>query len=165
MPKKRKLCFVLADGGHARFVRPAADFSLHTVKAVDSADAHKRDHDLVSDRPGRSFESGTTGRHAYSPRHDPHEMAKERFAHEVGRMVNLDAVAEEFSDLAVVAPSPCPRRTRRHSGRAGEDEIAWHPGEGSREDARSRIVAASEGMGQAGASRLTAANSLSIARR
>lgn len=104
MPQLQKLCIVIADGGHARFVRPAADHALHTFEAVDSTTVHKKDHDLVSDRPGRSFESGATGRHAYSPRHDPHELAKERFAQVVARRINEDAAAEVFNELVVVAP-------------------------------------------------------------
>ena len=104
MPQKHRICFVIADGGHARFVRPSADHALHTVEAIDSANLHKQDHDLVSDRPGRSFESGSSARHAYTPRHDPHEMAKERFAHVVAARVNEDFAADQFNELVLVAP-------------------------------------------------------------
>jgi protein required for attachment to host cells len=105
MPQSRKVCFVIADGGHARFVRPASDNALHTFEAVDSVTLHKRDHDLVSDRPGRAFESGTAARHAYTPRTDPHEMAKDQFTREVARMINATSAADEFHELVVVAPS------------------------------------------------------------
>jgi protein required for attachment to host cells len=105
MAPVRKLCFVIADGGHARFVRPAADNALHTFEAVDSTSVHKRDHDLVSDRPGRSFESASVTRHAYSPRTDPHEHEKERFAQLVARRINEDSAADVFNELVVVAPS------------------------------------------------------------
>jgi protein required for attachment to host cells len=105
MPQHQKLCFVIADGGHARFVRPASDNALHTFEAVDSVTLHKRDHDLVSDRPGRSFESGAVARHAYTPRTDPQEMAKDQFTHEVARMVNATSAADEFHEFVVVAPS------------------------------------------------------------
>jgi protein required for attachment to host cells len=104
MPQKRKLCFVIADGGHARFVRPATDNALHTFEAVDSATLHKKDHDLVSDRPGRSFESGSTGRHAYTPRTDPHELEKDRFAQAVAAKVNEDVAAGVFDEVVLVAP-------------------------------------------------------------
>lgn len=105
MAQQQKLCFVIADGGHARFVRPASDFSLHTFDAVDSEDVHKRDHDLVSDRSGRSHESDSASRHAYTPRHDPHEMAKDRFAQLVAARINEDSAADVFTGLIVVAPS------------------------------------------------------------
>jgi protein required for attachment to host cells len=105
MPQHHNLCFVIADGGHARFVRPASDNALHTFEAVDSSTVHKRDHDLVSDRPGRAFESGTIGRHAYSPRTDPHELAKDHFAHAVARRVNAASAASAFNELVIVAPA------------------------------------------------------------
>ncbi len=105
MPQHHNLCFVIADGGHARFVRPASDNALHTFEAVDSTSVHKRDHDLVSDRPGRSFESGATARHAYTPRTDPHELAKDHFTRAVARRVNEDSAADVFNELVVVAPA------------------------------------------------------------
>jgi protein required for attachment to host cells len=105
MPRQRKLCFVIADGGHARIVRPAADNALHTVEALDSATIHKKDHDLVSDRPGRSFESGSAARHAYEPRTDPHDMEKERFAQAVAARINADAAEDLFNELVLVAPA------------------------------------------------------------
>jgi protein required for attachment to host cells len=104
MVQHRNLCFVIADGGHARFVRPAADYALHTFEAVDSSTVHKKDHDLVSDRPGRAFESGATGRHAYTPRTDPHELAKERFAQSIARRINAESADDVFNELVVVAP-------------------------------------------------------------
>ncbi len=105
MPKNRKLCFVIADGGHARFVQPATDNALHTIEAVDSMTVHKRDHDLVSDRPGRSFESGSSTRHAYAARQDPHEQEKVRFAHLIAARMNEGSATGLFTELVIVAPS------------------------------------------------------------
>lgn len=105
MANHRKLCFVIADGGHARFLRPAVDNALHTFDALDAETVHQRDHDLVSDRPGRSFESATPGRHAFTSRTDPHEMAKERFSQTVGRRINEASAEDVFNELVVVAPS------------------------------------------------------------
>jgi protein required for attachment to host cells len=105
MPKHHNLCIVIADGGHARFVRPASDNALHTIEAVDSMTVHKHDRDLVSDRPGRAFESGSAARHTYSPRSDPHEMAKDRFTQLVATRVNEDSAADGFNELVVVAPA------------------------------------------------------------
>jgi protein required for attachment to host cells len=105
MAKHRKVCFVVADGGHARFLRPAPDFGLHTFEAMASSTVHKKDHDLVSDRPGRAFESGSPGRSAYTPRHDPHDMAKEHFAHSVAKRLNEESAADTFDELVIVAPT------------------------------------------------------------
>jgi protein required for attachment to host cells len=105
MPQHHRICFVVADGGHARFVHPGPDNALRTIETIDSTHVHKKAHDLVSDRPGRSFESATTGRHAYAPRHDPHEMAQDRFTHSVARRINEGSATDAFNELVLVAPS------------------------------------------------------------
>ena len=99
------LWIAIADGEHARIVQPDANNELRSVTALDAATAHRRTRELASDRPGRSFESATPGRHAYEPRHDPHELEKERFAHLIAEELN-DAVARDaFDELLVVAPA------------------------------------------------------------
>ena len=105
MVKHRDLCFVIADGGHARFVTPAGDNALHTTEAMDAPHVHSKSHDLGSDRPGRTHESATTARHAIAPRHDPHELEKVQFAHVVGEKLNQQSAAGAFNELVVVAPS------------------------------------------------------------
>ncbi len=96
MPQHHKLCFVIADGGHARFVHPAGDNALHTIEAVDSTNVHKHTHDLVSDRSGPGI----------TARHDPHDMEKTRFAQMVGERVKQDSTADAFNELVLVAPAP-----------------------------------------------------------
>ena len=95
MPQHQKLCFVIADGGHARFVYPAGDNALHTIDAVDSTNVHKLTQDLVSDRSGPGI----------TPRHDPHDMEKTRFAQRVGERVKHDSTADAFDALVLVAPA------------------------------------------------------------
>lgn len=102
MAQHQRLCIVVADGGHARFVHPAADNALHTTEALDSTSLHKRTHDLVSDRPGRTAESATTARHAVSSRTDPHEREKVRFAEAVVDVINTSGT---FDALVLVAPA------------------------------------------------------------
>ncbi len=106
MPPHHNLCFVIADGGHARFIRPAADNAPHTFEEIDSDSVHERAHDLVSDRSGRAFESGSSTRHAYTARVDPHEQEKTRFAHAVGSRIKELSEADTFQELVLVAPSP-----------------------------------------------------------
>ena len=76
MTGNRGLCFLIADGEHARFVAADADNVLRTIRSFDSASAHLAAHDLGSDRPGRDFESARPGSHGVAPRHDPHQMEK-----------------------------------------------------------------------------------------
>lgn len=105
MPENRNLLFVIADGEHARFVRPAADNALHTQEDVDSPAAHQRSADLGSDRPGASFHSTSTAHHAVAPRHDPHDLAKDRFARDLAARLNGAAARGAFTELVLVAPA------------------------------------------------------------
>ena len=105
MPQTHKLCFLVADGEHARFLRPAEDNALHAFETMNSATAHLRTSDLVSDRSGRSFESDSVTRHAHTPRHDPHDEAKKKFAHIVAARANALSAADAFHELVLVAPS------------------------------------------------------------
>jgi protein required for attachment to host cells len=104
MNPTRDPCFVIADGGHARFVKSARDNALHTVESLDAPNVHKKTHDLTSDRPGRVHESAGVVRHAIAPRHDPHELEKHRFAHFIGDKLNEPGTAGGFSELILVAP-------------------------------------------------------------
>jgi protein required for attachment to host cells len=105
MVQHHNLCFVIADGGQARLVKPAGDNALHTVERLESESLHKRSGDLISDKPGRAFESASPTRHAVEPRNDPHEMEKVRFAHVLGERIKEASAAGQFNELVLVAPS------------------------------------------------------------
>lgn len=104
MPKDRNLLIVIADGEHVRFVRPAEDNALHTEAAVESPAVHEQSSDLGSDHPGASMHSGSSAHHALEPRHDPHTLAKEKFAHAIARQLNAEFAGGAFDELVVVAP-------------------------------------------------------------
>ena len=101
----QNVCFVIADGGHARFVKLSDVKALYTVEALDSAAANKRTHDLVTDRPGRSFESSGPTRHGYTPRHDPHDVERHKFGQLIGTLLRDGAVPGGFDALVLVAPA------------------------------------------------------------
>ncbi len=105
MPKDRNLLIVIADGEHARFVRPAGDNALHTQQEIDSPTAHQRSADLRSDRPGAAFHTGSTAHHAVQPRHDPHTLEKAAFARGLAGQLNEGAATGVFEELVLVAPA------------------------------------------------------------
>ncbi len=109
MISNRGLCFLIADGEHARFVGADADNVLRAFRSFDSATAHLASRDLGSDRPGRDYESATTGSHGEEPRHDPHRLAKTKFAHFVADEAGIVAGEGEFDRLVLVAPAHCLR--------------------------------------------------------
>lgn len=98
-----RLWIVVADGGTARVLGVTGDRrGLTVLREVASVDAHRRAQDLVSDRQGRSFESGSTARHAIAPRHDPHDIARDRFIAQLAAMLNEDNRARQFDELILI---------------------------------------------------------------
>jgi len=96
---------VVADGEHARFVTPAPKSAFHTQRVLDSPSAHKRSSDLGTDRPDQSMESATGTRHSITPKHDPHDMEKQKFARSVAEEINRASAQESFDRLVLVAPA------------------------------------------------------------
>lgn len=96
--------YVLADGAKARIVtRPDPSAGYVVVFAEESAAAHARSRDLVSDRPGHSQESATTARHAVEPRHDAHRMEEAKFLRSVIAHINREGARGSFDRLVIYA--------------------------------------------------------------
>jgi protein required for attachment to host cells len=123
VPRHRNLLIVIADGEHARFVRPDGDKALHSDAAFDSIWAHKRSEELGSDHPGASFHTGSPAHHSVAPRHDPHALAKQRFAELVGDQLNAAADRGEFDELVIVAPPHVLADVRKELGSAAAGRI------------------------------------------
>jgi protein required for attachment to host cells len=105
MNENIRLCFLIADGEHARLLRPDENNVLQVATYFDSATAHRLAHDLVSDRPGRTFESARPGSHGIEPRHEPHQLEKEKFAQLIARQLCHAAASDSFDRLVLVAPA------------------------------------------------------------
>jgi protein required for attachment to host cells len=106
MPSRDALLWiVVADGEHARFVTPAPKRAFHTQRTMESPSAHKQSSDLGTDRPASSIEGATGTRHAITPKHDLHEMAKRKFAGQVAHEINRASGQGAFDRLVVVAPA------------------------------------------------------------
>jgi protein required for attachment to host cells len=123
MPKNRKLLFVIADGEHVHFVRPAEDSALHADTAMDSFTAHKRSADLGSDHPGASHHTGSSAHHALAPRHNLHVLEKERFAEAVADQLNAAGAAGVLEELVIVAPPHTLTAIRRELDTATDAKI------------------------------------------
>jgi protein required for attachment to host cells len=97
---------VIADGMRARILKwEGADRFTPAIKdELYDASVHGFARDLKSDAPGRAFDTGSGARHAMQPRHDPHEMAKERFDRHVAAVVNDAAARKAFDRLVLAAP-------------------------------------------------------------
>jgi protein required for attachment to host cells len=102
--------YVVADGGRARIIRKRArqgdrQEAFDTLREFVSVDLHRATHELGTERPGRTRESATSGRHAVEPRHDLHRAEKQDFAHEVAALLSEASQRDEFDTLVLVAPA------------------------------------------------------------
>jgi protein required for attachment to host cells len=105
MPKTPRILIAIADGEHARFVRPRSDNVLRTERRFDSVDAHKTSADLGSDHPGAAFHSDASVHHGLAPRHDLHELEIAKFAQLVAQQLNEISGDNAFDALVIAAPS------------------------------------------------------------
>jgi len=102
MPKMVKTWIVIADGARARVLAargPQQGLDL----VLERRDHAPRTAELGSDRPGRSFESATSARHAYSAP-DYHRERELVFLRELVRELAAEHKAGRFERLVVVAP-------------------------------------------------------------
>jgi protein required for attachment to host cells len=104
MSKNPNILIAIADGEHARIVRPRPDHVLRTERAFDSKSAHRKSSDLGSDAPGASFHSDSSARHGIAPKHDLHRMEKERFARFVATELSRMTDDSAFDNLVIAAP-------------------------------------------------------------
>jgi len=96
---------VIADGGRARFVaRRDSEPRYATLRELVSIAEQAPSRALGADKPGRSRESATTARHAIEPRSDPHELAKDEFAHEIAKVLNEAGTTGAFDRIILAAP-------------------------------------------------------------
>jgi protein required for attachment to host cells len=79
---------------------------------VRAITAHLRSRDIGTDRPGRSFESGTSAHHAVGQRHDLHTMEKQKFARLVAEQLDAASARGDFDELVLAAPPRALRELR-----------------------------------------------------
>jgi protein required for attachment to host cells len=76
------------------------------VARITDPVAHLHDRDLMSDRPGRSYESVGGARHAIDRENDPRQREAVRFARRIARRLDEARRKDEFERLVVVAGPP-----------------------------------------------------------
>jgi protein required for attachment to host cells len=96
---------LVADAGRARlFQVEQPQQTLKPALGQELIGSSLPSREIVSDRPGRTFDSGGEGRHAKEPPTDPARHAQEAFAREVVRLLDDKRESRQFQRLIVVAP-------------------------------------------------------------
>jgi protein required for attachment to host cells len=97
--------FLIADGTRARIAyNDGPGRGIKPVFDEEFRGQNLADRDIVSDRPGRTFDSGGEGRHAKEPPSDPRELEKRNFARGLARRLDEAAHRGDFDRLVLVAP-------------------------------------------------------------
>lgn len=73
------------------------------IATLSNPDAASPEHDRVTDRPGRAFDSFGKARHAMEPPETARQHQIRRFADQVGDRLNSALTAGKFKHLAIVA--------------------------------------------------------------
>ncbi len=63
---------------------------------------HPPSRDINADKPGRTFDSSGTGRHAKEPPSDPHRMEKRKFAGKITGILEARLQKKNFDRLVLV---------------------------------------------------------------
>jgi protein required for attachment to host cells len=106
---------VTADSTRADFYRVekiGGDFQ--PVTSINHAEGKKKGQDLVTDRPGRAFDSAGTGRHAMSGQVDPRDHEANVFAREICEKLELGRTRGAYGRLIVLAPPDFLGRLRKN---------------------------------------------------
>jgi protein required for attachment to host cells len=96
---------LIADGARARvYVNYGPGKGIERVDGAEFTADHRPDREILSDKPGRSFESVGETRHAYEPPHDPHRELKRSFAAMLAAMLEEKLGQKSFDRVVLVAP-------------------------------------------------------------
>lgn len=99
---KRKTTWVLvADGARARILKKTAG-SIENATGMDYVGDNMKDYDLITDAPGRCFDSMGAGRHAYEPPISHHDQQKFDFAKKMCE--ELGRCQADFDELILISP-------------------------------------------------------------
>lgn len=98
-----KRWIVVGDSSRCRIFSQEKRFGeLTYVDELEHAASRLSDADLISDRPGRSFDSAGQGRHAMEPRTEPQTEQAVRFARRIATMLDRGRVENRFESVVLM---------------------------------------------------------------
>lgn len=77
---------------------------IKPVYRLEFPEGREKSFDILSDRPGRSFNSVGANRHALGTAVDPHAHEQQVFAKQIAEMLRKAREKNEFSELSIIAP-------------------------------------------------------------
>lgn len=96
---------LIADGARARiFANNGPGKGVEAVEGGAFDADHRPDHEIMSDKLGRTYESVGETRHAIAPHHDPHRELKRAFSEELAVMLDKELAKKSYDRVVLVAP-------------------------------------------------------------
>lgn len=94
---------MVANSATARFFEAKSNKELKEVETMSHPESRLHNRDLVSDKPGRGFESAITMRHAKEPKTTPKTVEFENFAESLCHFLEEAHRGGKFSKLYIAA--------------------------------------------------------------
>ena len=106
---------LVADSGRADiYLRARRRSPLSSVESLTNEQARAKEHDLISDSPGRAFDSAGQGRHSMGSDHAVKHHLREAFAKRVAQALAAGRKAGRFSHLVLIAEPAMLGEVRAH---------------------------------------------------
>lgn len=101
----KKTWVVAAETGCARiFLLENRVAPLKEIDELSNPVARAHERDLISDRPGRAFDSAGQGRHSMEPQVDPKQQEAIAFAKKINERLEQGRTRGDFEELILIAP-------------------------------------------------------------
>ncbi len=96
---------LVADGSRARlYANSGPGTGLEAITDQELKGLNLPSREIMADRPGRSFDSAGSGRHAMEPRSDARDIEKERFTRSLAELLDRERGEGKYERLVIVAP-------------------------------------------------------------
>lgn len=106
---------VVADAAQAQiYSRKTRRGPLELLQSFTEEQARATEHELLTDSPGRTFDSLGAGRHAKQPEHTAKQNLRIAFARQIADFVEAGRTANSFAHLAIVAAPALLGELRAH---------------------------------------------------
>lgn len=114
---------VVANSCEAKLFTVSKFPSITLIEKLEHPESKLHDQDLVSNKPGRNFQSTNTMRHAYSPETDPKRQEIELFAKQVADHLTSNHQQNAFQRLYLIASPAVLGMLRTHFSRSLQECI------------------------------------------
>lgn len=94
---------VVADKCQATIYQIVKFPKLKQIKVLEHPESRLHDRDLVTTKPGRTFQRGGSTRHSYQPEVGPKQMEVIKFATELGKYLVEEENQKTFNRLYIIA--------------------------------------------------------------